>query len=156
MAGLATSSTAMDIHEGGFAGATDPHEACEHPRAEGPTDAQQQLQHGLAALHWGPWAAAAARKGFQRALADVLRALLVQEWLLECRGASCGMLILTALSEPGSPSRAAFLSARASSVTIWKLTGQNCQKDDDEHIQKKDVGNGDSNGQPAPPVMGGL
>ena len=48
--GITCLSSSKDIHEGGLAGPTDPHEAGEHPRPEGPTDAQQQLQHGLTAL----------------------------------------------------------------------------------------------------------
>ena len=40
-----------DIHEGGFAGPCDPHEAGEHLGPEGPADPQQQLQPGGAALH---------------------------------------------------------------------------------------------------------
>ncbi len=33
----------QDVHEGGFASPTDPHEAGEHPRAEGTADTHQQL-----------------------------------------------------------------------------------------------------------------
>ena len=38
------------IHQGCLSGPRDPHQAGEHPWAEGPTDPQQQLQHWLAPL----------------------------------------------------------------------------------------------------------
>ena len=48
---LTSLSACQDVHECGLASSSDPHKAGEHLGSEGPTDAQQQLQPGRAALH---------------------------------------------------------------------------------------------------------
>lgn len=52
-------------------------------------------------------------------------------------------------------SRHAQHAKHAKQVVQWTVvhTWQDSEKDDDDDIEKEDVGNGNPNGQPAPPVV---